>query len=526
MLIGLILCLIGGALIETPVLGYLRGEYGIAQIIFGLFCGALFLVPGVIFIVSAVSSRLKAHKKDPYMEELLEALKPGFREAVGSSEADPALLSFREHYSAFLSSGHVEENEPIQQDVTQIFRNILQLQKERLTRLGLTCEQMVRRMQYTDETGISMKRYCDGKYSILDVTEEVAARTVYKKDGQTVFTRQDRDTANYTFVEAAQVGDDRVLCPHCGAETTRDALLDGCDYCGTKFTVEDLDSRIALFAFRPDFKLRYEKYLRLRSRILLWAGLAAAAAVLLGFTVYGIIIFPELLAEAGGGLILTVMAGLFAVIIASPAFIVSFLIINIGYILPAAAVLFFVSRRIAKAVRSLRDAPMLAREREEEIRRTDPNFSIAGFYSGVQNKLSTVIFAENEAQLQAFAEGDLRHFAGKYANVAGMDVIRMEITRYAADAQLQYADVDAVLLLTEYTGKRCRTRREHLHLKLVKAADCKTQVVCAPSVLTCRSCGASLDLLQGKRCPYCGRELELSRYDWVIREMKRDPVAI
>ena len=35
-----------------------------------------------------------------------------------------------------------------------------------------------------------------------------------------------------------------------------------------------------------------------------------------------------------------------------------------------------------------------------------------------------------------------------------------------------------------------------------------------------RKYGASLSLLEGKRCAYCGNELDLEQYDWVIREYR------
>lgn len=521
MWLGILLCLVGGALLETPLIGYLNGENGIGGLIAGIVFGALFLVPGGMLIWWDISERLKERRKDPYMKELLEALKPGFKEAKGEGALARSLAAFREHYSEFLSKEHVGENEAIQQDVTQIFRNIMQFQKNRLTRLGLTCEMVIRRMQYTKKEGLSTVSYSDGKYSITDIKEEVAAKTIYKKDGQEIYTKQDKDTANYTVIKAQKVGDDKIICPNCGVETTREALLDGCDYCGTKFTVEDLDSRIAVFAFRSDFKLRYEKYLRVRNKVLADALLAAVAAVFLGFTIYGIVHFKELLAEANGGIILTTLANIFAVVVASPVYIISFLIVYAGYIIPAVAVLGFLSWRIAKFVRSIKDSAMLARDREQEIRRVDPHFSIANFYSGVQNKLSSVIFAENAKQIQAFAVGDLTPLLGKYSDVAGVEVNRLEIRNYACDPQFQYADVDATLLLTRYNGKKCVTRPELVRMRLAKAASCKTQVVCAPAVLTCKGCGASLDLLQGKRCAYCDRELDLLQYDWAITDLRR-----
>ena len=51
---------------------------------------------------------------------------------------------------------------------------------------------------------------------------------------------------------------------------------------------------------------------------------------------------------------------------------------------------------------------------------------------------------------------------------------------------------------------------------MIKDASCKTQAVCGASVMRCQGCGASLSLMEGKTCSYCGRDLDLKAYDWVI----------
>lgn len=518
-IIGLILFLIGGAMVETPIMGYLNGEFGIVHIVFGVLFGALFFVPGAIMIFYGAKDGIKKRLEQP-IKDVLEALKPGFREAKGTSFLDQKLVNFREHYSEFFRKEHISQNEPIQKDVTQIFRNIMQLQKNRLNRLGLTCELVMKRMAYTSGDNIRFTGYSDGKYSIMDVTEQVAAKTIYKQGSQEIYTKTDKETATYTLIQAKNIGAETVICPNCGVETTREALLDGCDYCGTKFTVEDLGSRIAVFAFRPDEKLRYEKYARTRNKIVTIAIIAAVLAVFLGFTVFAVYNAPSLLAEANGGIILTLLASIFAILVASPVYILSFLIVYSGIILPVLAILGIIGYFVARKYRKMQNRPMLARGLEKSIRKEDPNFSIANFYSCLQNKISSVIYAENADEIQTFARGNLTGLLGKYSDVVGMDVDYMEITSFTRDDKLQYADVDAHLFLTRYNGKRCKVKKETMHVKLLKSAASKTQVVCAPAVQRCCGCGASLDIFRGKRCEYCGRELDLMQYDWVIDEIR------
>ena len=89
---------------------------------------------------------------------------------------------------------------------------------------------------------------------------------------------------------------------------------------------------------------------------------------------------------------------------------------------------------------------------------------------------------------------------------------------YCADDKLQSADVSAELRLLELQRGRIKERSEKLKIRLIKDAGCKTQAVCGASALKCQGCGASISLMDGKTCGYCGRNLNLRSYDWVIGE--------
>lgn len=51
---------------------------------------------------------------------------------------------------------------------------------------------------------------------------------------------------------------------------------------------------------------------------------------------------------------------------------------------------------------------------------------------------------------------------------------------------------------------------------LVKSMNAVTKSINDVNVYRCHSCGASLSLLNGGRCEYCGNGLDLKEYDWVI----------
>ena len=154
----------------------------------------------------------------------------------------------------------------------------------------------------------------------------------------------------------------------------------------------------------------------------------------------------------------------------------------------------------------------------EHVRKLDPLFSIQSFFGGIQNKLSAIHFAERPAEINAFSERDLSFFIEKYRNVLDVDCQSMTMESYRTDETVQVATVSTELRLLEIKGSKIRERSERLKMTMIKAAGCKTQAVCGASVLTCKGCGASLSLMEGKTCRYCGRNLDLKQFDWVIAD--------
>ena len=152
----------------------------------------------------------------------------------------------------------------------------------------------------------------------------------------------------------------------------------------------------------------------------------------------------------------------------------------------------------------------------DQVRKTDSLFSLQSFFGGIQNKLSAIHYADFPKEINAFSEKDLSSLIEKYKNVVDVDIQKLKMESYRLEEKLQRAEVSAELRLLELQGRKIKARRETLKLRMIKDASCKTQVVCGASVMRCQGCGASLSLMDGKTCSYCGRNLDLKAYDWVI----------
>ena len=260
---------------------------------------------------------------------------------------------------------------------------------------------------------------------------------MHEKD---IGTFYDYESANYSILSAKQIGTSEIVCPNCGNATTRENLIDGCDYCGTKFTVEDLEDRV------NDFRIMVE-------------------------------LSKKGLSDEGRRLELE-------------------------------------SDRAATAM----------------VRRFDPNFSLRSFRANLFNKVAAIHFADSMQQISAFSDDDLSHFMDQYKKIAYIDFRRLifmddsfliehglkEKNNYYVGDGMQKITCVVSLGLFELLDGKIQLRMEQVKLELEKLAECKTQNICGPSVFKCNSCGSSLSLMDGKACPYCGRELDLRKYDWVI----------
>ena len=507
-LISLVSFAIGAGLISTAVSQFSEDSTGAVVVI----------VLGAFMLLGGVAIFLSREKKKSFKDDLSELVHADQTGEADSDETDALLTSFRDALRSFFSARGVPQNSPLQSAATQLYWHVLSLQKRRMERKHVTMDFTAERKRYGG-VSVTKERYFDGKYDITDAHERIAATRTYACNGRPVLKKTDDELAHYGILNAKPVSEgNRIICPNCGNETTRENLLDGCDFCGTKFTVEDLGARVSSFALRQDYQIAYDKYRDSRryygNRAFLVGALPAAVLSLLGFigawdaTDTGVVM--NVVATVLGTLFLAGSAGLFV----RYAFWAT--------VFPVIQAKKSLSYYTKKRLEQRKAAESKTEEVGQAIRAFDKLFSLEGFFSSVQNKLAAIHYAETPAEIRPFASLPLERFLASYQNVVDMDVAELSLLSYRADDKLQHIELRAALTLTETDGVRFTQREETLRLKLEKSAACKTEAVCGPSVLRCRSCGASLSLAEGGKCEYCGTELNLRDYDWVITDYRAE----
>ena len=509
----LVTFIIGGGLIDTAfdnTASYLSGEF-IACFLLGLF-----LVLGSFIVFYALVLPAWRDKNYTLKNELKDLVREDQTGKQDSDATERLITNFRNSLREFFDSPGLPENSPLQNTATQLYWHILYLQKRRMDQLGVTLDFDAVRKSYGG-VSVTKHKHFDGKYVITDAKERIEATREYKKNNKVIHKKKDSELAHYSMLNAKKTtNENSVICPNCGNPTTRENLLDGCDYCGTKFSVEDLGNRVSSFGLRQDYEVAYAKYEDAREHYGTRAFLVGAAPIFVISMIYGLFVMENL----DAGLFMRFAATLFAA--AFCAAIVGF-ITKYGFwmtVFPFLQLRQSITYRSRKKLEELKQRESKNDSIEKEIRAFDKRFSLEHFFSNIQNKLAAIHYASNNSQAHAFAALDVSPYLDYYSDVADMDVTEMELLDFHYDKTGQYIHMKVLSNLTRVKDNSCRETTETVELQLKKSAACKTQAVCGPSILKCRNCGASISLLNGGRCEYCDSELNLWEYDWVISDYK------
>jgi len=69
-------------------------------------------------------------------------------------------------------------------------------------------------------------------------------------------------------------------------------------------------------------------------------------------------------------------------------------------------------------------------------------------------------------------------------------------------------------------GDRLKVRSEVYQITAARRTDVPFSTNFSIAKIQCPSCGASFNSFKSKNCPYCGKECEPPKEDWVISDIK------
>ncbi|MDE7285484.1 MAG: hypothetical protein K2N55_01385, partial [Lachnospiraceae bacterium] len=311
------------------------------------------------------------------------------------------------------------------------------------------------------------------------VKDSVFYKKVWYRNRKILWTEEPSGKEGYYYIMQSRSVNGGYICPNCANPGTLESMIDGCDYCGTKFHLEDFKEKISCFYLSRSLTgSRNRNPAKLAVIPVVWAILGLYILNMLGYIGVN----------------------------TTPAWIV----LIVGFIL------IIITMEIFNSTRGASHSTIT----KNKIRTVDPHFSEEYFVSNLTNKLLSIHYAENADEIRPFAMCDLSRHIKSYQDVIECSLTNYLLKDFFTDENWQHLKVVVELRLRRDAGGTLRDEKENLTLHLIKNVNLKTAAVSDAVAYACRGCGASLSLLNGGKCQYCGNELKLYNYDWVVKEYR------
>lgn len=353
------------------------------------------------------------------------------------------------------------------------------LNKKRLQRLGLNVKyNKMRPMNYkvygSDSKYPDFSYAYDGKNRLVTIKDRMHYQKTYCQGDVVVWEDRGTGQEGEYYLIQSKTEEGRCICPNCGNEDDIQKFLDGCDYCQTKFRIEDFEQKISSVYTPGDNTYNrdadtFKKYFQAKY-----------------------------------------IPFIFLAVVALPFLIFLFPLLVIGYAIYS----------INAGTKSMKDSakfgPAKTAETIRKIKENDELFSKEAFISNITNKLTSIFYADTKDEIQIFAQCDLSGLLQESSRVIDCKLLECSLLDYKADDIYEHLDVRAVVKLAIYDQNRVHHEKSLLYMTMLRERKAIEQSLNDVNVYHCKHCGASVSLLNGGVCEYCGNSVDLKAYDWVI----------
>ena len=372
-------------------------------------------------------------------------------------------------------------------------RFTLEQQKQKYQSLGLDVRMQIGKTQKKDSAPSSMS-YSDNYFVKSSVAGNKLVTTTIR-DAQKEIYRKSAESVVFAILQQPKEGASpsphtAYSCPHCGAPSTLEKLTTGCEFCGTKFLMDELYPKVMYWSIKEGYSSDSEMKLFLKCMavtvvFILIVGIASELR--LGKTVS----IMDIIGLLFGGALLSVGTWLFVKIFGT---------------------IFQIKkdfRGAGKTASSLRFC--------RKMRTLDPTFSNEFFRDKSLSLLKLMLYSQNPQELTVCQcdhpiPEKLREIVDTTYHNSGVD--KYSIRDGVCDVSLTFY-MDSL----HYHGGKIRKKSDKIRMSLRKVIKKPTDLGFSISAVSCPSCGASFDAAKVKACPYCGNAYPIEENDWVVTDI-------
>ena len=377
----------------------------------------------------------------------------------------------------------------------------LELQNERLQGKDLSMKYHFAPRDIPD----NMKRepilsYADDKYKTKAFCRPCRFEGKFYRGTKQIYSYKEKRNLfqSITFRKNPEVGEnEEYICPNCGAGTTIKGLLDGCDYCQTRFKMDELFPKVTGFYMLKDFTGS--------KKDLAWEILRIVLPTIL--VCFLISAYFECFVNGNGlfpGALIALLQG-------------SIIGLVIGYLLWCVYKVGSVLVTGAESADMLVGASGSKQKFEKQMKKYSPEFSYAFFTNKVISMLRVLLYAKDVKEIPFYAGesvGDLfediadAHFRGS-----------MGLKKFEVKDNYCYVTVDAYMDVI-YAKTGIRKKEVTYRMELRKDISVPMDMNFSIARIHCPNCNTSFDATRRCDCPACGTRYEVTD-DWVVLSVKK-----
>lgn len=376
---------------------------------------------------------------------------------------------------------------------TQPFWQSMRLSKKRLEEKELIAETTVAKaaapMKFISDTSNSRSEI--GNFS-QPLKEH---KKIYSR-GKLIYNKKDDKICMVSAIKANGDGEN-ATCPNCGGVSKISTYIDGCDFCGSKFTVNDFEEKISSFSMEentPKKVLNAFKYIVLVVGILAGVfGLVSVLSIILAVILDMFSISSTL--ESYTLIIYMVASEIF------PIF---------GKIFTSTGTIFIFVFIFAFILlgRQVTNTKMV----KSQIRK----FSPEDFTQNLEFKLRNIHFASDAKEVNVYSHFDLSNVITNYKDVIECTLSRLSFKSVHQKDNKFFLEANLICSLTKYCDEKVWVESEKVAITVSAPEDLQAQTLGSIHCYYCPNCSSSINLLNGGVCDYCGTKLDYSKYSWMI----------
>ncbi|MDD6294108.1 MAG: hypothetical protein PUA71_09905 [Eubacteriales bacterium] len=414
---------------------------------------------------------------------------------MSNEEMKSKLDGFKKTYSDFMM-GNIDDEE-LAKDTTQPFWQSMYLSKKRLNNKGLDVD-----VRFSEEKGNRINTISvvnDGKNIIGTYKDNIIEEKSFKKDGRTIYDHKGKKMWIGNVIKA-RGENNMVACPNCGNMGDISSYINGCDYCNSRFQVEDFEEKVSSFVVSDDEKRKVQNISTRCSLGTIIAGIVMIIAMIVSFIV---VIINQVNYKPGNYNANATI--IFASLITGfPIFIKVFIGLIIVFVL------------IAVVVNRIRKNEVIEKNEVYYRLKNINGFVPEKFVQNLEYKLRNIHFAENVEEVSAFASVPVDKIIEKYQDIIECSLYKVKFEDYKSVQGKDIIKLSCIMQISKMINNKIYEEGEKLVIYLSKKSDITEKDFGAIRFISCENCGSSINILNGGVCEYCGTRLNYADYDWII----------